>query len=780
MNLKEMIDQYRASVIKEMVMAAGAEPVPRKATNVETLVYLFPEMNRIKRELAKLSEEEKFVLGYLQGRSGRSGFQRLQRALAATELFKKSRASGSHVVVNGRSVDLAEANPHYKGQPTFEDVLAKLALKGLVFSEQPLDESRTTLDWLHGRVIYIPQYVRKYLKEIELPTVADAGRTGAPLHVVSGSAQAFQRNLSRFTRYLRRRGRLEMTTQGFLYKNDLRELANELSFVIDTSAGMKEPDNGRLYFMRRLLPKVGLAEQPGPLVTIPLIAKEQPQFIRLPLAERVEQCFKAWLQEGVWHELAQLAYYSGGVNLDYYASPSFVAIRQLILNHISAQPGEWIALDDLIDDIRETDYGFLFPNRQLRGQYDYYRGRYMTGTPYTSGNNQFGANFKEIKDEADGWNKVEAHLINHIIAGPLYWMGLVDLGYSKEPPIDLQGNKLIDSFRLTAYGRWLINDQKKPGETPATAGTVIVQPTFEIVTMGPIGDEILLTLDLFARNIKEDAHVSTFLLERDSVYQAQKADWSVARIIAYLEALSKRPLPQNVRRSLEEWGALNERIVIRRKVRLLETADEETAAAVEQELAQSQLRRVLPTVFLSNQTAAQLASQLDKARWIPLRTPAKNTSAHNSIILDDKGNIRFTQPTPSIFARHILRSISVETADGRQLTKPLVKALVSQGSLEQLIMQLQQLNKGLLPPKLIVKLKAWTGYYGEARQGTVTLIEFASEQVRDELVHDEELRDYLTIFPASGRALALVHPDHIQTVQRILAERDINVTMGLE
>ncbi|MCB0033017.1 MAG: helicase-associated domain-containing protein [Anaerolineales bacterium] len=780
MNLHDMLDEYRANVIKAMVEGLGDQPHKYKSDNLQHLVQAFPQAERVAQALKGLNETERLVLAYLQQRNGRMWFQRLQRLLmtAHNDLFKPSRITEREVQINGRGQPLAIANPTYRGKPTFEDVIAGLALKGLVFSEQPLDESLSVVDWLHGRFIYIPQYVRKQLKRFALPELPERNNA-APPHIVTSSARAFQRNLSRFGRFVRRRGEVGFTTQGLLYKNDLRELDEELSFVIDTGAGKKETDNGQFHFMRRLLPAVGLTEPQRYDAADVLIGRDEPELLQLPLAERVASCFMAWRDGRVWHELAQLNHYESGINISHHAQKEFAQTRQTVLEHMAGQPGEWIALDDLVDDIREEDYGFLFVKRELRGRYDYYRGGYQVGTAYQSNANIYGANFKNVDNEADGWNKVEADLINHIIAGPLFWMGLVDLGYTKEPPVDLLGNKPVDLFRLTPYGRWLIKEGEKPAAQATEGGNVIVQPTFEIVVMGPMGDDVLMSLDLFARSQKEQEHVSTFVLDKESVYQAQKLGWPVPRIIAYLEELSSRPLPQNVRRSLEEWGALQERIVIRRSVRLLETADEETAVAVEQDLADASLRRVLPTVFVSDWSAEQLAKRLDEARWIPLRTRPRNTTAHNSIRIDGEGNIQFTQPTPSIFARQILRGISVQTDHGRKLTKPLVKSLVGDGPLDGLLVQLQQLNRGQLPHQLIVTLKAWTDYYGNAQQGTVTLIEFESEQIRDELVHDEALRDYLRIFPAAGRALAIVHPDFVKEVNQILVERGIEIGQEL-
>ncbi len=771
--LETLLDSYNANTIKEMLTNLGKQPKVAKGTNVPWLATEFARPERLPHELGRLNEPEKIVLAYLRQKNGRLNCDRLRQLMALhADLLEKSQPSPHMIVVNGERQPSYRANPHYKGKPTFEDLLAGLAMKGLVFSQQPLDDSRTTLDWLYGRVIILPDYVRQKLDSIPLPELPNPASI-EPAHVARGSSQNFLRDLGRYGRYLRRKGKLPLTTQNQLYKDDLKAIAAEMSFPTDLGSGKKETDNGRLYFLRGLLPKVELAKQR--YAGEGLTAVPDSRFWQMDMADRAELAFRAWQDEGAWYELPNLRHFQRGNRTD-FAPQGLVDVRKAIMRHITDMGAGWVSVSELTETIKSEDYGFFIKERKV-SHWSYY-GRY-TSSPYEGSNNPYGVTFGNFKDEKDGWNKVEADLINHVIAGPLHWMGLVDLGYMQKPATDLSGTQKIDGYRLTAMGEWLLALGPKP-ETVAGEGNVVVQPNFEVVVMAPFDDEILLALDHFARAIKEGDHVITYEISRISVYNGQKTGWPVERAITWLETISKQPLPQNVRRSLEEWEALHQRITIRQHVNLLETAAPAVADQLEPALADL-VRRTAPTVFLSKVKGDQLAQNLRQEGWLPLRTPAGITAAPNSVTIDRDGRVVYNHPTPSIYAQGIIAPLSVETGHGRELTPTQVKAnIAGKDGLEKLLASLAAIHAGPLPDALVVKLKAWSHYYGNAHQETLTLIEFKDIATRDELLQDAELGQYLAPFNAPVRALAIVHPQHEATVHALLAERGVKIEEGIK
>ncbi|HRQ36488.1 MAG TPA: helicase-associated domain-containing protein [Chloroflexota bacterium] len=773
MKLETILDSYNANTIKEMLLELGKKPKIAKGDNVPWLAAEFARPERVQRELSRLNEPEKVVLAHLQQKHGQMNHTRLRQLMTLhADMLQLSRPSNHVIFVDGERQPAYIANPRYKGKPTFEDLLAGLAIKGLVLSQRPLDDSRTTLDWLHGRTIILPEYIQPHLDSITLPELPNPAAI-EPGHSVRGSSQHFLRDLGRYGRYLRRKGKLPLTTQNQLYKDDLKAIAAEMSFATDLGSGKKETDNGRLYFLRGLLPKVELAQQR--YASEGLTAVPDSRFWQMDMADRAQLAFRAWQDEGAWYELPNLHYFQRGNRTD-FAPQGLVDVRKTILRHITQMGTGWISASELIETIKSEDYGFFIKERKV-SRWSYY-GSY-TSLPYEGSNNPYGVTFGNFKDEKEGWNKVEADLINHVIAGPLHWMGLVDLGYMQKPPVDLSGNQKVDGYRLTPMGEWLLELGPKP-EFATGEGNVVVQPNFEVVVMAPFDDEILLALDHFARAIKEGDHVITYEINRASVYNGQKNQWPVARVITWLETISKQPLPQNVRRSLEEWEALHQRITIRQHVSLLETAVPDVADQLESVLAHA-ARRVAPTVFLSKQKGDHLAGTLRAAGWPPLRTLAGVTAAPNSVIIDRDGRVVYNHQTPSIYAQGIITPLSVDTGRGRELTPTQVKANVSgNDGLKKLLASLATIHSGPLPDALVVKLKAWSHYYGNAHQETLTLIEFKDIAARDELLLDSELSQYLAPFNAPNRALAIVPSQHEATVHALLAERGVKIEEGIK
>jgi hypothetical protein len=80
-----------------------------------------------------------------------------------------------------------------------------------------------------------------------------------------------------------------------------------------------------------------------------------------------------------------------------------------------------------------------------------------------------------------------------------------------------------------------------------------------------------------------------------------------------------------------------------------------------------------------------------------------------------------------------------------------------------------------VPSKLVQRIKAWGGYYGDAKAGALTLIEFRDEQARKELLADPELKPYVKRFEAGARPIVSVRADELERVKALLAERGIEV-----
>jgi hypothetical protein len=768
MKAKELLEVYKATVVRAMLEHAGQPVTTLKAINISRLEPVLKDAGRIKRELASLSRAEKVAISRIHEKNDLIRYERLNQILALDDVVAPLADNQK-----GR-----EADPDYRGKPTSANLLAGLARKALVFSREPQRPNQTVIEWTPGKIVFIPDFISRLLPDDLAPDLPDL-KTTEPPHIVTSSARNFQRDLGRYGRYLRLHGQIPLTSQGLVYKKTLKEIAENLSFTVDLGSGKGEEENRRLYFIRRLLPKVGLAKFTGDAL-VPHANDEQ--FWSLEPLARVRQTFEAWRDKGAWNELRYLESYERGYDRQHDAPTGLVGSRRVVLKQIKEMGTGWVSLTELIEEIRARDYGFLFSQRKHSSYWYYSSGLYTT--PYHAGNNAYGISFRGVTTEAEGWNKVEAALISHLISQPLFWMGLVDLGYLQPLPQGKPVTRQPDAYRLTDMGAWLLG-LAKPVQVVSEGGGIVVQPNFEILAMEPVSDEVLLTLDKFA-DPKGGDRVLHYELNRASVYRGQQQEWSVPRIITYLETAVGRPLPDNVRRSLEEWEALHRRITIRQGVNLIHTLNEDVRRQIEQTVIGRQLRPLGDNVLLADTPVAAIDTSLREAGWLPVQTPAGQTGAPNSVDIDGDGRIRYTHRLPSIYAQGAVAPLSVEASPehdqgaNRRIIPSLVKAVLGQGeSIPNLLSRLRAVNRGELPPALILKIKAWGNYYGDAQQARLILIEFRDAAAHQELLADPELKDYLTPFKAGNRPLAVVHPEHVDEVNRLLAERGVEVREGL-
>jgi hypothetical protein len=159
--------------------------------------------------------------------------------------------------------------------------------------------------------------------------------------------------------------------------------------------------------------------------------------------------------------------------------------------------------------------------------------------------------------ERDGsWALVEGAVIRLMIALPLSRLGWIDYDPS------------TDTIGPPAEG---------PPEEPAFE--VVVQPNFEVVALGDRPDPAALWRLARFTTPKPEGRVRTYVLERKPFADALGRGEPAAELIGFVAGLSRAPLPQNVRFSLDDWAALSERIKIWPDAMLIEAEGVEDLAS---------------------------------------------------------------------------------------------------------------------------------------------------------------------------------------------------------
>ena len=768
--LNALLLQYDMKILKAVAREHGLDAKNQsKPVIADMLTKRFAQREHVERVLGKLNPAEREILTLIQRAGG-------QAAVGALKSFLQKNPLLAHPAPRKNQWGLIEPEPEegharYTGKPTLQDAAARLLTLGLVCSREVAHPSRQTIGWDLGRYLVIPKEIRGMLPA---PPTEKAATIAEPKRTEPGSSRNFQRDLSRYWSVVRRTGNLQLTSQGYVYKKQLIEIAKSLGWT-DTKK-LDEKNNLYLYFVRRMLVGLGLL-QPEKYNGIALpeasnyFPDEGQAFWSRPPAERVQAAFEAYLDATSWNELRipKAAY---GQDHRRPAPGELKPARRVVIEHIKRRgAGSWINLPDLRDDIRLGSYEFLFPRTARRPNWYGYGPDYSS--PYYQSNNPFGITYGDVGNEAEAWDKIEGAIITHMIAGPLHWLGLLDLGFDQKEAAD-DGPR---AYRLTAMGAWVLGIGA-PVTIAEEGGRVVVQPNFQIVAMEPIAENVLMTLDEFTQFEGGD-HALTYRLTRESVYRGQRANWSAARIIAHLEHMTHATLPQNVRRSLEEWQALHERITFRRGVPLLQAEDAKTLDELFANPALSAKlgRPVGDHVALPDKPAPEVVQALREGGWLPVVTQRDQTDAPASLVADEEGNVTLLHRAPSVYAYQGVEPFA-ERIDPRhaRITPATVAAATKHNlSVPAMLAQLRSVHRGEIPAKLVMRLKAWGRYFGDARLGTLTLIEFRDEKARAELLADPELKKHITRFDAGERPLALVHSDALERVQELLAERGVEL-----
>jgi len=242
-------------------------------------------------------------------------------------------------------------------------------------------------------------------------------------------------------------------------------------------------------------------------------------------------------------------------------------------------------------------------------------------------------------------------------------------------------------------------------------------------------------------------------------------------------------LPQNVERTLQEWAQHHERIVFRTGVDLLQTAEAallEKLLAIQSVAAQVERSLTPQLVLLKNGAGKKIVSGLQNEGYLPIVTDARPLSADKNIHLDEKGYVALLHPLPNLFLEGRLARVAERGPKGEwHLTEAAVRrAGGSRPKVTELLAELTALSRSPLPDGLVERVKAWGKYYGSAAIAQVTLIEFQSRAVLDELLSIADLRKQLRALD-DKQPLALVDDKNVAQVKKSLERLGVTIKQGI-
>lgn len=632
-----------------------------------------------------------------------------------------------------------DGNPVRFEASGFDAVIANLTLHGLVFSIEKRPNLKKAKTQFGPRShLTIPEPLRAHLPQPSLPPV-DWGCGNPPGAMEEVSTVLAQRDLFIYWSYARSH-QITLTRKGLVPKRVLRLIGKQLLIPDHLLAGAPdERRSPRLDFARHLHLELALLVNKRGRLCYPSSGTHVPPFWEQPLEVRTLACLNAWTHMSSWDVLVHLDRPTIDFDLSHARE---VLVQQLRL----LQPGVWISSDLFLRRLRMVAPRLLFRARME----NYVEGSMTEGSRWVA--------------------EMRATFVGGALSGPLHWLGLLDTHTDE--------GRLL-AFRLTGSGARAL------GITPITDGEpveakIVVQSNFHIFALGPISEGKLAKLEMFADRVKADRSAFEYVLSRESLYGGREIGLPISAILTFLRQNSSTAVPQNVLRTLQQWGEQLQRIVFHRGVTVCETAEPALLDRLGEDTSlQSHLgRQLTSTVTLAKQGhGSALLDALLQRGMLPALSPGNDPHTAR-VQATPEGELRPFHDGPDVQLRARLRQLAEEREGRFFLTEAAVARALDRGmTVSQYIEQIVALHRGPLPAHLELRVKAWSHYYGEASLKEVVLLEVKDANIAEELASDPELAPLVSrLTHDSGGRLLVVSPDDADKARDLLHKRGVELT----
>jgi predicted transcriptional regulator len=201
--------------------------------------------------------------------------------------------------------------------------------------------------------------------------------------------------------------------------------------------------------------------------------------------------------------------------------------RQAVLDFLSGIPAEkWWSVASFIAAVKQRNPDYQRP----AGDYDsWFIRNALTG---------------EFLRGFDHWDTVDGRLVKFILTGPLYWLGVLDLGSPET-------SKEVTAFRLSRWSRALLKGEHPKG-IPLEVETILVRSDARISVKRLVPRRVRYQLARFCEWGKETPDEYQYQISSASLSKARKQGLTVSQLLTLLNRNAK-VLPPNLVKALERW-----------------------------------------------------------------------------------------------------------------------------------------------------------------------------------------------------------------------------------
>jgi hypothetical protein len=376
----------------------------------------------------------------------------------------------------------------------------------------------------------------------------------------------------------------------YVHTHDVRAGATPDSRDPSLLRRLGRPAGRRLALARHLAGRLGLIARQGDVLRLqPAPVKE---WLSAPQGRQLAALREAWRDDPAWSDLCHVPGLACDSATDWPVRYDAAAARRAVLGLLARCPRDaWWSCASFVAAVKEAAPDFQRPDGDYAAWY--IRDATAATPAYLSG--------------FESWDRVEGALLADLLAGPLYWLGIVERAGDEANPL----------CRLAAAGARFLDGVE--GEYAAAAAVALtVRPDLRIEVPAPASRYTRFQLERFAD--QEQAETCRYRLTPRGLSRALGRGLQIDQIVAFLQQAGGRPVPPNVAAQLTLWaGRLGQ--VRLEEVTLLEVKNER----VLQELRSLPQTRALidqvlsPTVALvRKKNAARLQAILrDMGYWVP-------------------------------------------------------------------------------------------------------------------------------------------------------------------
>lgn len=234
--------------------------------------------------------------------------------------------------------------------------------------------------------------------------------------------------------------------------------------------------------------------------------------------------YQTWLASTSLNDLHRLP----GLLFEGNWSNDTVVPRKLLISLLTQlDPSTWWSTSSLISQVKENQPDFQRP----AGDYDSWFIRDAKTNAHLHG--------------VENWEKIEGSLLRYLIAGPLHWLGVVDLAYSEK-------NSRPMAFKLSNFGKDLLKGTA-PTACPEEDGliTLTTEDTIHVPVNTPRA--IRYQIARFGTLLHQTATEAKYRISPASLRQAAEQGLNVNHLTQLLQQAKVKNIPPALVQQLERW-----------------------------------------------------------------------------------------------------------------------------------------------------------------------------------------------------------------------------------